>query len=184
MFYYEKAQSLGSQLFKENGDYSELEFEHDLNNSEKKLIVDAINLVNTQSKDLFETTIEEFNELKVKLSDLNKTLSKVDADLEDELILEYSSKKETADYNITEKNRQIGENNQQIGKLRSDIIRLNQQLVTLVTKVDINEQNKLKIQKSNQYIDILHQFLDEFQTSNNDIGLTIHNTYFDLKPVN
>ena len=44
MFYYEKAQSLGSQLFKENGDYSELEFEHDLNNSEKKLIVDAINL--------------------------------------------------------------------------------------------------------------------------------------------
>ena len=168
MFYYEKAQSLGSQLFKENGDYSELEFEHDLNNSEKKLIVDALNLVNTQSKDLFETTIEEFNELKVKLSDLNKTLSKVDADLEDELILEYSSKKETADYNITEKNRQIGENNQQIGKLRSDIIRLNQQLVTLVTKVDINEQNKLKIQKSNQYIDILHQFLDEQKNKHKD----------------
>jgi DNA sulfur modification protein DndD len=161
MFYYEKAQTLGLQLFKENGEYSELEFEHDLNNSEKKLIADAINLVNTQSKDLFETTIEEFNEIKVKLSDLNKTLSKVDADLEDELILEYSSKKETADYNITEKNRQIGENNQQITKLRSDIVRLNQQLVTLVKKVDINEQNKLKIQKSNQYIDVLHQFLDE-----------------------
>jgi DNA sulfur modification protein DndD len=161
MFYFEKAQTLGSQLFKENGEYSELEFEHDLNNSEKKLIADAINLVNTQSKDLFETTIEEFNEIKVKLSNLNKTLSKVDADLEDELILEYSSKKETADYNITEKNRQIGENNQQITKLRTDIVRLNQQLVTLVKKVDINEQNKLKIQKSNQYIDVLNQFLDE-----------------------
>lgn len=93
MFYYEKAQSLGLQLFNENDEYSELEFEHDLNNSEKKLIVDTINLVSIQSKDLFETTIEEFNEIKVKLSDLNKTLSKVDADLEDELILEYSSKK-------------------------------------------------------------------------------------------
>lgn len=168
MFYYEKAQTLGSQLFKENGEYSELEFEHDLNNSEKKLIADAINLVNTQSKDLFETTIEEFNEIKVKLSDLNKTLSKVDADLEDELILEYSSKKETADYNITEKNRQIGENNQQITKLRSDIVRLNQQLVTLVKKVDINEQNKLKIQKSNQYIDVLNQFLDEQKNKHKD----------------
>jgi len=168
MFYYEKAQTLGSQLFKENGEYSELEFEHDLNNSEKKLIADAINLVNTQSKDLFETTIEEFNEIKVKLSDLNKTLSKVDADLEDELILEYSSKKETADYNITEKNRQIGENNQQITKLRSDILRLNQQLVTLVKKVDINEQNKLKIQKSNQYIDVLNQFLDEQKNNHKD----------------
>ncbi len=168
MFYYEKAQTLGSQLFKENGEYTELEFEHDLNNSEKKLIADAINLVNTQSKDLFKTTIEEFNEIKVKLSDLNKTLSKVDADLEDELILEYSSKKETADYNITEKNRQIGENNQQITKLRSDIVRLNQQLVTLVKKVDINEQNKLKIQKSNQYIDVLHQFLDEQKNKHKD----------------
>jgi DNA sulfur modification protein DndD len=168
MFYYEKAQTLGSQLFKENGEYSELEFEHDLNNSEKKLIADAINLVNTQSKDLFETTIEEFNEIKIKLSDLNKTLSKVDADLEDELILEYSSKKETADYNIAEKNRQIGENNQQIIKLRSDILRLNQQLVTLVKKVDINEQNKLKIQKSNQYIDVLNQFLDEQKNKHKD----------------
>ena len=168
MFYYEKAQTLGSQLFKENDEYSELEFEHDLNNSEKKLIADTINLVNTQSKDLFETTIEEFNEIKIKLSDLNKTLSKIDADLEDELILEYSSKKETADYNITEKNRQIGENNQQITKLRSDIVRLNQQLVTLVKKVDINEQNKLKIQKSNQYIDVLNQFLDEQKNKHKD----------------
>ncbi|GAB2632613.1 DNA sulfur modification protein DndD [Belliella aquatica] len=168
MFYYEKAQTLGSQLFKENGEYSELEFEHDLNNSEKKLIADAINLVNTQSKDLFETTIEEFNKIKVKLLDLNKTLSKVDADLEDDLILEYSSKKEKADYNITEKNRQIGENNQQITKLRSDILRLNQQLVTLVKKADINEQNKLKIQRSNQYIDVLNQFLDEQKNKHKD----------------
>lgn len=168
MFYYEKAKALGTQLFKENGEYTELEFEHDLNNSEKKLVADAINLVNTQSKDLFESTIEEFNEIKVKLSDLNKTLSKVDADLEDELILEYSSKKETSDYNITEKNRQIGVNNQQITKLRSDIVRLNQQLVTLVKKVDINEQNKLKIQKSNQYIDVLNQFLDEQKNKHKD----------------
>ncbi|MBK7094292.1 MAG: DNA sulfur modification protein DndD [Saprospiraceae bacterium] len=168
MFYYEKAQTLGSQLFNENGEYSELEFEHDLNNSEKKLIADAISLVNTQSKDLFESTIEEFNEIKVKLSDLNKTLSKVDADLEDELILEYLSKKETADFNIAEKNRQIGENNQQITKLRSDIVRLNQQLVTLVKKVDINERNKLKIQKSYQYIDVLNQFLDEQKNKHKD----------------
>lgn len=161
MFYYEKAQTLGLELFKENDEYLELEFEHDLNNSEKKLIADSISLVNTQSKDLFESTIEEFNEIKVKLSDLNKTLSKVDADLEDELILEYSSKKETAEHQITEKNRQIGENNQQITKLKGDIARLKQQLVGLVKKVDINEQNKLKIQKSNQYIDVLNQFLDE-----------------------
>lgn len=168
MFYYKKAQLLGSELFKEDGEYVELEFEHDLNNSEKRLIYDAINLINAQSKDLFETTIDEFNETKIKLSELTKTLHKVDADLEDELILDYSSKKETADYNVTENNRNIGENHQQIMKLKNDIIRLNQQLVTLVKKVDINEYNKLKIKKSNEYIEVLNLFLDEQKNNHKD----------------
>lgn len=160
-FYYEKAKSLGSKLFNENGDYQELEFEHDLNNAEKNLIKDAINLVNEQSKDLFETTIEEFNKTRIKIGDLNKTLSKVDADLEDELILDYSSKKETADYNVTENNRKIGENNQQISKLKGDIVRLNQQLSVLVKKVDINAHNKIKIKESQKYIETLNFFLEE-----------------------
>lgn len=168
MFYYQKAQSLGSELFKENDGYVELEFEHDLNNSEKRLIFDAINLINTQSKDLFKTTIDDFNETKIKLSDLNKTLSKVDADLEDELILDYSSKKETADYNVGEHDRNIGKNNQQITKLKNDIVRLNQQLVALVKKVDINEQNKLKIKKSNEYVEVLNLFLDEQKNKHKD----------------
>jgi DNA sulfur modification protein DndD len=168
MFYYEKAQSLSSQLFKDNNEYKELAFEHDLNNSDKSLINDAIKLVNTQSKDLFESTIEEYNELKIKLSELTKSLNKIDAELEDELILEYSSKKETSDFIIAEKNRQIGENNQQITKLKSDIIRLNQQVVSLVKKADINQQNKLKIQKSQEYIDVLNLFLDEQKNNHKD----------------
>jgi DNA sulfur modification protein DndD len=168
IFYYEKAQSLGSQLFKENTDFVELGFVHDLNNSEKKLIVDSLNLVYIQSKELFESTIDEFNLIKTKLFEFNKILSKVDADLEDDLILEYSSKKETADFNIAEKNRQIGKNDQQISKLKSDIVKLNQQLITMVKKVDINEQNKLKILKSYQFIEVLNQFLDEQKNKHKD----------------
>ncbi|OUR93977.1 DNA sulfur modification protein DndD [Flavobacteriales bacterium 34_180_T64] len=168
LFYFEKAQNLGSKLFNNKGDFQELEFEHDLNNAEKNLVSDAINLVNSQSKDLFEATIEEFNEARIKLSELNKTLNKVDADLEDELILDYSSKKETADYNITENNRKIGVNNQQITKLKSDIIRLNQQLSVLVKKVDINAQNKLKIKESQKFIDVLNSFLEEQKSNHKD----------------
>lgn len=168
LFYYDKAKKLGSVLFASNGDYQDLEFEHDLNNSERSLIYDAINLVSSQSKDLFETTIEEFNKTRIKLSELNKTLSKVDADMEDELILDYSSKKETADYNITENNRKIGENNQQINKLKGDIIRLNQQLSVLVKKVDVNAQNKIKIKESQKYIDVLNLFLEEQKNKHKD----------------
>ena len=161
LFYYEKAQSLGKELFKNNDGHEELVFEHDLNNFEKKLISNALNLVNTQSKDLLETTIEEFNEVRVKLTGLNKTLSKIDADLEDELILEYSSKKETAEYKITENNRAIGENNMQITKLKTDIVRLNRQLEGFVKLVSINAKNKLKINESKKYIEVLTSFLEE-----------------------
>lgn len=168
LFYYDKAKKLSSELFASNGDFQELEFEHDLNNSEKSLIYDAINLVSSQSKDLFETTIEEFNKTRIKFAELNKTLSKVDADMEDELILDYSSKKETADYNITENNRKIGENNQQISKLKGDIVRLNQQLSVLVKKVDVNAQNKIKIKESRKYIDVLNSFLEEQKNKHKD----------------
>lgn len=168
LFYYEKAQNLGSELFSNIGDFQELEFEHDLNNADKSLISDAINLINSQSKDIFEKTIEEFNEVQIKFSELNKTLSKVDADLEDELILEYSSKKDTAEYNKTENNIKIGGNNQQITKLKNDIVRLNQQLLTFVKKVDVNAQNKLKIKESQKYIDVLNSFLDEQKSKHKD----------------
>lgn len=160
-FYYEKAKNLGSELFSDNGNYQDLEFEHDLNNSEKNIIKDAINLVNEQSKGLFETTIEEFNEVQIKLLELNKTLSKVDADQEDEYILEEISKKETAEYKRDISKEQIGGNKEKIKKFESDIVRLNQQLQTLVKKVDVNEQNKLKIKESQKYIDVLNSFLEE-----------------------
>lgn len=161
LFYYEKAQNLGSELFNNIGDYQELEFEHDLNNAEKNLISNAINLVNSQSKDLFEKTIEEFNEVQIKLSELNKTLSKVDADQEDEFILETIADKETAEYKRDTHKEQIGGNKEKIKKLESDIVRLNQQLITLVKKVDINAQNKLKIKESQKYINVLNSFLEE-----------------------
>jgi DNA sulfur modification protein DndD len=167
-FYYEKAQNLGSELFNNIGDYQELEFEHDLNNAEKNLISDAINLVNSQSKDLFDTTTKEFNEVQIKLSELNKILSKVDADQEDDFILETIAEKETAEHKITSHNIAIGENKEQVRKLQKDILRLKQELTGFVKKVDVNAQNKLKIKESQKYIDVLNSFLDEQKSKHKD----------------
>jgi DNA sulfur modification protein DndD len=174
LFYYEKAQNLGSELFSNIGDYQELEFEHDLNNAEKNLISDAINLVNSKSKDLFEKTIEESNAVQIKISELSKTLSKVDADQEDELILETIADKETAEYKTDTYKGQIGGNKEKIKKLESDIVRLNQMLITLVKKVDVNAQNKLKIKESQKYIDVLNSFLEDQKSKHkNSIEKTV-----------
>jgi DNA sulfur modification protein DndD len=161
MFYYDKAQTLGSELFAQENNIEELEFEHDLNNSEKKLIDDAVNLVNIQSKDLFETTIDEYNTVKIELNKLSKTLNKIDADLEDELILEYSSKKENSERKVADFHQTIGINKGTINKLQKDISRLNQQYQTLLKKVEINQQNRLKINKSNEYLQVLKAFVHE-----------------------
>jgi DNA sulfur modification protein DndD len=161
MFYFEKAQTLGTELFAKENNLEDLDFEHDLNNSEKKLIEDAINLVNIQSKDLFETTIEEYNSVKIEVNNLNNTLNKIDADLEDELILEYSSKKENSERKIAEFHETIGVNKGTINKLQKDISRLNQQYQALLKKVEINQQNRLKINKSNEYLQVLKAFVHE-----------------------
>jgi len=161
MFYFEKAQTLGSELFAKENNLEDLDFEHDLNNSEKKLIEDAINLVNIQSKDLFETTIEEYNSVKIEVNKLNNTLNKIDADLEDELILEYSSKKENSERKIAEFHETIGVNKGTINKLQKDISRLNQEYQALLKKVEINQQNRLKINKSNEYLQVLKAFVHE-----------------------
>lgn len=161
MFYFEKAQALGTELFAKENNLEDLDFEHDLNNSEKKLIEDAINLVNIQSKDLFETTIEEYNSVKIEVNKLNNTLNIIDADLEDELILEYSSKKENSERKIAEFHETIGVNKGTINKLQKDISRLNQQYQALLKKVEINQQNRLKINKSNEYLQVLKAFVHE-----------------------
>lgn len=161
MFYFEKAQTLGSELFKKENDMEDLDFEHDLNNSEKKLIENAINLVNIQSKDLFETTIEEYNSVKIEVNKLSNTLNKIDTGLQDELILEYSSKKENSERKIAEFHETIGINKGTINKLQKDISRLNQQYQALLKKVEINQQNRLKINKSNEYLQVLKAFVHE-----------------------
>ncbi|WP_417237406.1 DNA sulfur modification protein DndD [Bizionia paragorgiae] len=163
MFYFEKAQDLSHKLFnqQDNNDDADLAFEHDLSNADKKMIQDAIDLVNTQSKDFFESTIDEFNATKIKLSELTNTLNKVDADLEDDIILEYNSKKEKADFQLSEANQKIGENKANISKEEMNVKRLNQSYQDLLKKVEINKKNKTKIAKSAEYLDVLKKFVFE-----------------------
>lgn len=161
LFYYEKAKKLSDTLFSNDFDSHELSFEHDLNNSDRNLIFNTLNEVNTQSSEVFQKTIEEFNQINLKKVELEKTLIKIDEDLEDEIILEYIAEKETAEHNIALNNRKIGENDQLISKLKKDISRFNQELITLRSKVEMNEQNRIKIKETEKYINVLKLFLEE-----------------------
>jgi len=163
MFYYTKAQELSHKLFNQKADEEakDLAFEHDLSNSDKKMIYDSIDVVNTQSKDFFETTIEQYNSTKIELTELSNTLSKIDADLEDDIILEYQGKKDKADFQLSETNQKIGENKANITKEEKSVVRLNQAYQSLLKKIEINKKNKIKIAKSNEYLQVLKKFIFE-----------------------
>src|SRR5699024_6265767 len=167
-FYYEKAMRLGAELYDNKHEVHELDFDYDLNNAEKDLISDAINLINTQSSEFFKSTIDEFNTINVRIDELERLLNKIDADLEDEIILEYIDSKETAEHSIESNNRKIGGNIEHIDKLLKDNKRLNQQLVALTNKVKVNESNRLKIKESEKYISVLTTFVEEQKNQHKD----------------
>ncbi|MDY0315531.1 MAG: DNA sulfur modification protein DndD [Bacteroidales bacterium] len=160
-FYYEKAKRLGSEIFTTNKDFVELPFEHDLNNAEKKLILDSIVLINTQNDNQFKDIIQKYNKNKNELIELNKILNKIDANLEDDIVFEYIERKKSAEHKIGINNRKIGENNQEKNKLLADIKKHEQQLTYLRGKVKIDERNRRKIQECEKFITVLTTFLEE-----------------------
>lgn len=160
MFYYEKAQNLSSELFEEKSEQVDLEFEHDLNNSEKSLINNAINAVNIQSKELFENTMDNYNTIKIELKEVNQTLSKIDSDLVDDYIIEKMIEKEKAERSLSEKDQNIGSYTANKEKLKKDISRLNQEYHSLLQKVEVTQLNKTKFQKTREYISVLQSFVD------------------------
>jgi DNA sulfur modification protein DndD len=160
MFYFEKAQGLSSELFEQKLEQEELDFEHDLNNSEKSLINNAINVVNIQSKDIFENTMENYNSIKLELKDVTQTLSKIDSDLVDDYIIDKMIEKEKAERSLSEKDQNIGVFTANKDKLKKDIVRLNQEYHSLLQKVEITQLNKTRFQKTREYINLLQSFVD------------------------
>lgn len=168
-FYYDKAKNLAPKIFEDQKEQKiTLDFEHDLNNSDKNLIYKSIDAINIQANDLFESTIDNYNTIKIELNEVNKTISKIDSDLEDELILEYITKKETSERTYEKLIEEVGKNKANKEKIQKDIIRLNQQYQNQLQKVDITKNNKLKLEKTREYIKALQDFIDSEKLKKKD----------------
>ncbi len=160
VFYSDKAQLLLNELFNVSDDLNELELELDLNKADTDLIYKASQLIKQQSKELFETTISDFNTIQITLIDKEKKLKILDSDLEDETILETITKKNEAE---RKRDKIIAENGAlkvQKEKLESDNVRLNQQYTLQLQKSSGNQIIKSKISSAKKYIVSLQTFID------------------------
>ncbi len=165
IFYSEKAQVLLNELFNVSDELNELIYEIDLNKADTDLIYKTSQLIKQQSKELFETTISDFNTIQISLVEKEKQLKILDSDLEDETILETITKKYEAE---RKRDKIIAENGAlkvQKEKLESDNIRLNQQYSIQLQKSSGNQIIKNKIASAKKYIDSLQTFIDNQKRS-------------------
>ena len=160
MFYFDKAQKLSSELFDDKIEQIELDFEHDLNNYEKSLINNSINVINLQSKDIFENTMEAYNINKIELNEVSQIVSKIDSDMVDDYIIEKMIEKEKSERLLSEKDQNIGSFKANIDKLKKDNVRLNQEYQSLIQKVVITQINKTKFEKTREFITVLQSFVE------------------------
>lgn len=160
VFYSEKAKKIIEEVFGKPEDVNELEFEHDLNKSEKDLVTDTYNHIRKQSKDIFEQTIENFTHVKNDISEVDRVIKKIESDLEDEEVIEYTNKKNDAERKIEKLSEEKGVLIAQKQQLTKTNEGLNQKLQIDLKKISVSEQKKKKLDKANQYIKSLLEFVE------------------------
>ncbi len=165
IFYSDKAQGLLNELFEVKESDNRTDFELDLNNADKELIFKTSQILQQQSKELFESTISEFNTVQLAISEKDKQIKMIDSDLEDETILETVTLKDEADRKLEKIIAENGALENQKDKLFKDNVRLNQQYNILLQKSSGNQLIKNKIAKAKKYIDSLQTFIDNQKRS-------------------
>lgn len=160
IFYSEKAQTLLNQLFEIKDSLIDLDFELDLNNADKELILKTSQILKQYSKEVFEATISEFNSVQISISEKERQLRMIDSDLEDETIFEIITLKDEAERKLEKIIAENGALSNQKDKLMKDNVRLNQQYNVLLQKSSGNQLIKNKISAAKKYIDSLQTFID------------------------
>lgn len=158
VFYSQKAQNLFDSIFDDKPTIQDLDFDLDLSNSDKELLFNAIDLIKQNTKEQFEQTIENYNSIQNEIQELDKTLRKIDANLQDDLVLEYLIKK---DDEVLKVEKLIKENGS-LESQKADLIKQNsretQRSQVLIQKVNVTQQRKQKLEKANLYIAALQEF--------------------------
>lgn len=161
MFYAEKAKKIIEDVFGKVEDTNDLDFEHDLNKSDKDLISETFQYIRKQSKDIFEQTIDNFNRVKNEISEIERLIRKIESDQQDEEVIKYTNNKNDAERKIEKLIEDKGALQSQVSQLKKTIEADNQRLQILIKKIEVSEQKKKKLDKANQYIKSLNSFIDE-----------------------
>lgn len=125
------------------------------------MILETFSHIRKQSKDIFEQTIDNFNRVKNDIHEVEKVIKKIESDLEDEEVIEYTTNKNEAERKIEKLIEEKGSFLNQKESLKRENEKLNQSLQVLLKKISVSEQKKKKLDKANLYIKSLEDFVSE-----------------------
>lgn len=165
IFYSEKVKRVIEEIFGDYEDKQELDFEHDLNRSDRDLINETFNYIRMQSRDIFEQTIDKFNRVKGEISDIERLIRKIESDQQDEEIIRYTNNKIDTERKLEKLLEEKGAIQNQINQFKKSLENDNQQFHVLLKKIEISELKRKKFDKANQYIKALNSFLEEQKTN-------------------
>ena len=160
-FYAEKAKKIIEEIFSTGDDNSELEFSHDLAKYEVDLIRGTFTHIRTLSKDVFEQTIENFDQVRNNILENERLIKKIEGEQEDEEVIEYTNRKNEAERKI----ERLSEEKGGLIAQKSIIIKtsesLHQRLQVDLRRVTVSEQKKKNFDKATRYIDTLLEFIEQ-----------------------
>lgn len=159
-FYLQKAEKvIGEMLSGEEEAEEKINFEHDITKADFDFIKSTYEILRTQSKDIFQQAIEKFSILKNELIDVEKTIKRIEVDLQDEKLVQYVNKKEEFERKRDKIIEEIGSDRLRIKELNKQIASINRQKHDLMKKVQVTKQNKVKLDKAEEFIDTLEEFI-------------------------
>lgn len=160
IFFYEKAKDLGENIFGDIESNVFLDFEHDLTKSDKQLIDNSLIVVNSYNQKSIEEVISQLNSSEDRFSEINSILSRVDADQVDEYISEVINKCQRLKQDVKDTIKKIGSNIESINRELDEIERKKAQLDSLMKRIEVSNENQIKINTAQSYIDVLNIFIE------------------------
>ena len=160
IFFYEKAKELGGDIFGGIESNILLDFEHDLTKSDKQLIDNSLTVINSYNQKSIEEVIVQLNSSENRFSEINSILSKVDADQVDEYISEIINKCQRLKQDVKSTIKKIGSNIESINRELGEVERKKAQLDSLMKRIEVSNENQIKINTAQSYIDVLNTFIE------------------------
>lgn len=165
VFFYDKAKHLGQEIFGDVELNNSINFEHDFTNADRKLIDDALSVVHSYSEKTLEEILSQLNTSENRILEINSILSRIDADQVDEYISELINKRQRLEQEIKDNILKIGSNNESINRETLELERKVKQRDNLLKRIEVSNENQIKIDKAQKFINVLKEFINNQKQS-------------------